>query len=453
MPVSMTDNIAEDAYARHMRMMAEVLSALTEGASAGSKAVGHLAGKAVHGAVDRAVRSYYNKERSGEVDREFFSEGCEKTRGKSCHMTVANQDAEKLKDYLIREGVMFACWPIPGDNGQLFQFLQKDRDKALHAVELLREGAVTVGRVDPSVLAQDIEPGGKVSVLSGFTEADLAVFDHFAHRNGLKYAATKDSEGKYLVMYHPDDAKAAMRSKLDMAWTLSGTDGARVREQVVYHLRGRDSTVISLDDAEQEAYFLSRDNPSRYVHVNTEGFTLHDGDTIVHTVSRDNLDFRRMAAADIASLSHAVAMTPEQYETVSPEFLGELPTMDLLPDGFDEEREMAELNSYIDLSQYKMGMDDEGDTPWGPWDKSISYSEFSAFEHQQDLDADERERGFERYKAAVFYKEDEMESFEVTVGGDTLDHIIADAQRRHDENFVESMRMNREPKSKDTERS
>ena len=114
---------------------------------------------------------------------------------------------------------------------------------------------------------------------------------------------------------------------------------------------------------------------------------------------------------------------------------------------------MVKLNSYIDLSQYKMGMDDEGDTPWGPWDKSISYSEFSAFEHQQDLDAEERERGFERYKAAVFYKEDEMESFEVTVGGDTLDHIIADAQRRHDENFVESMRMNRESKSKDTERS
>lgn len=451
MAYAMSDAIAEEAYARHMKIMAAVLSALAGGAStAGGAALG-AARSGAELAIKKAVESYYNKARPGEVDREFFAKLCRKTSGKSCHMTVANQDAAQMKDLLMQQGVMFACWPIPGDNGQVFQFLASDREKAMLAAEMMRAGTMVYGKVDPAILGAEIAPGEKIGVISGLSDGEMALFDHFAGRNGLRYAVTQDVDGHNLVMFKPEHETAARKTMLHVGWTLSGDDGARVKTQLVYHLKGREKISLALDDAEQEAYFLSRTNPERYVHIDADGYTLHDGDKVVHSISRDNVDFRRMAAADIAALSCAVALTPEQFETISPDVLQDIESIDLLPPDYNEQREMAELNSYIDLVQYKMSIDDEGNTPWGPGDKSISYSEFSGFEHLEDIDAAERERGFERYKEARFYREEDLEPVYVDREGESLDNIIADAQRRHDEKFVESMGRSRRERSSERE--
>lgn len=443
MATTMGDSIAEEAYNAQTKLATAVLSALFSGGVTAGKAAGRGVKHGAEAAIKRAVEAYYNKERPGEVDREFFAKACQKAHAQSCYMNVSNQDTDRLKDLLVHEGVMFAVWPIPGDNGQLFQFLRRDRAAAMRAVDLLRAGTMQYGQVPPVVLADDIGPGGKVGTISGFTDEEMALFQHFAGKNGLRYATTKDMDGKNIVMFHPDSSRAAQRTKLDVGWTLSGNDGARVREQLVYRLKGIERMTLSLEEGEREAYFACKDKPDHYIHVNADGFTLYDRGEVVHTISRDNADFERLATADILAMSGAVCLTAEQFQNMNPEFLTDMPTMDLFPEGYNEQKEQTELTSYMDLVSLKMSIDDEGNTPWGPGDPSVSYSEFSEFEYRQDMDVAERERGFERYKEACFYREDELEEAVVEREQDSLDDIIADAQSRHDEKFVESMSKNR----------
>lgn len=448
MPSSISDTMAEEAYTRQTKLTAAILAALAAGLTA---TAGTALKKGTEAAINKAVATYYDKERPGEVDRAFMAKASKRFHAKSCHMNVANQDAEQLKALLVREGVMFAVWPIPGDNGQVFEFLGRDREKAMHAADLLRGSAVRFGRVDAAALADDVLPDGKVGAIPGLSAGEFALFEHFAAKNGLRYAVTKDSGNADVIMFHPDSAEAARRTALDVGWTLSGSDGSRVREQLVYHLRGFERMTLTLREAETEAYFCCKEHPERYVHVNQEGFTLHGAQGVVHTIGRDNVDFERLAAADIMSLSGAVYLTAEQFEALSTEGIAELPTMDLLPEGYNEAAQQAELNSYMDLVQLKHSMDDEGDTPWGIGDSSVSYSEYSAFEHAQDIDKEERERGFERYKESVARVE-ELEPVIVESRGASLDDLIADAYRRHDEKFVESMGRGRRPaKQKETQ--
>ena len=449
---SITDRIAEENVERAGKLAAAIAQALgilgLNTAKAAGRGIGHGLTEGIRFTAD-TYNKYHFQKPTGEVNKEFLMKACQKLNEKSSHINVANTEVEQMKNLLKQEGIMFAVWDIPGDNGKVFQFLNTDREKVLNAIDMMRGSAIEFGRVAPAVLGADIALGDKVGAITGLTPAELALFEHFAPKNKLRYAVADDGEKGQMVMFRESDAEAARRTSLDVGWMIGGPDGARVREQLVYHLEGFEMMQLSLKEAQEEAYFCCKDDPNRFVHVTPEGYSLHHGDDVVHTISRDNLYFERQAVADILSISDAVYLSKAQFNSLArdeedkilPDELAYEHTMSLFPEDFDESKEMAALGAlmakardHTDATQDKRGLDNEGNTIWGAGDTSVSKSCFSGMEHLQDIDDAERKRASD---AAAFAAQHEPTMVERSQR--SLDEIISDAKTRSDEQFVQSM--------------
>lgn len=449
MSYSISDQVAEDAVSRAERLVV----AIFKGSAMLSASAGSTAGQGLHKGLSWGIHkvadsynSHHYGDKTGEVDKQYLAKACQKLNSKSSHITVSNTDVDRMKALLQQSEVMFAVWDIPGDNGKLFQFLSVDRDRVLDAIDKMRGAAMDYGRVDPAVLTDDVPVGGKINTIPQLDDAELILFEHYAERNGLRYSVIPDPDGGNLVMFDPANSGAARRTLLDVGWTLGGADGNRIREQLVYRLQGIDKMRLSLREGQEEAYFCCKERPNHFVHVTPEGYSLHNGNDVVHTVSRDNLYFERQAVADIMGLDGAVYLTASQFQDLTRDAdgliadaeLSQEMTMDMFPDGLDDTAVLSGLDAF---AQDKRALDDEGNSPWGACDPSVSYSHYSGLEHMQDVDDAERKR----YASAAQYAATH-EGVAVERAQRSLADLIQDAQARSNDQFAASMGRGRGPK-------
>lgn len=446
MSQSISDNIAE----RNTEKLATISSktALTVAAILAAIAAGMEKG------MTWAIKKYLDREAggSGEVSMERFMNAAKHFSKGWSGFNVPNENLADMRACLNSKDLMYTVVSVPGSDAATIFFKNDDRAKVTEAIDDVLAGK-TFGEVSPSVVAREC-PDGRVGTISGLTAEELALFRAYSVDHALRFTSVRRDNGTYSVIYAPEMEQNARRSLLSVGWALGGPDGARVREQLAYHLFGIERMKLSLDEGKEEAYFVCRDHPERFVHINGEGYSLHDGEKVVRSSRRDSVYFAQQAQADIAALGYVVYMKPELFDrlrgdnfTVSPEVLKDQPVINVLPPDFEKQREMDELNSFVALTAQKAVIDNEGNTPWGIGDTSVSYSEYSAFEHQQDIDAAAREAGFERFKSAALYRRGELRCEQVDLGKaymssldkPKLESIITDAEKTHDAEFAKSM--------------
>ena len=113
--------------------------------------------------------------------------------------------------------------------------------------------------------------------------------------------------------------------------------------------------------------------------------------------------------------------------------LMDFPTMDLHVPDYEGEVEQSKVNGLANLIAMKYAIDNEGNTPWGVADPSISYSEFSGFEFIMDTDEREaRAREFEHFVKSNFYGQDHYEMEDIKLDTKSVDFIIAQAEKKRD---------------------
>lgn len=446
MSSSISDNIAE----RNTEKMANISSKAAVTMAAILAAI--LAG--MEKSMAWGIRKYLGRDvnGTGEVSMERFMKAADHFKQGWSGFNVPNENLNDMRASLNGKDIMYTVVSVPGSDTATVFFRNEDRAQVTEAINDVLAGK-TFGEVSPSVITHEC-PDGKVGTIRGLTAEELALFKAYSVDHALRFSSVRHDDGTYSVIYAPEMEQNARRSLLSVGWALGGPDGARVREQLAYHLYGVERMKMSLDEGKEEAYFVCHDHPERFVHINGEGYSLHDGEKVVRSSGRDNVYFAQQAQADIAALGYVVYMKPELFDrlrgdgfSIDPEVLKDQPVINVLPPDFQKQREMDELNSFITLTAQKAALDNEGNTPWGIGDASVSYSEYSAFEHQQDIDTAQREAGFERFKSAALYRRGELTCEQVDLGKaymssldkPKLESIISDAEKTHDAEFTKSM--------------
>lgn len=369
----------------------------------------------------------------GEVNVSSMNELLRNMGLKSHTMRLADSDAKDFEGFLKREELLFAKMSDKYDDATIYIFLDRDKKRVEAARTALFAYRGKVQELEPNLYFSDLTPDD-VRVVKGLDAVELTLFRHYARHEGLLFTVVPQGDKNYVVYAQKDRAKAN-KALGYMSWDLTGANGARYRQQVEYHLEGHNKIRMCLEDAEREMYIVSRDNPGNFIRLTCADYTLYKGAQQVATYSRANTaDFEERVMAACDGLRNPMVLDVDDFVPgMQFEDLMQFPTMELHTPDYDDEIEMNKVNSLANLIAMKQAIDNEGNTPWGVADSSISYSEFSGFEFIMDTDEREaREREFAHFLKADAYGTDRYEVEDIHMDQKSVDFLIAQAEMKRD---------------------
>lgn len=354
--------------------------------------------------------------------------------GMKSHTTrVANDDVHDFDELLRKQQIVFTKMSCKGDNTMMYVYLDRDQEKVEAAITALYAHRGQVQELQPDLYFSSMAPDD-VRTIDGLDAVELALFRHYARKQNLLFTVLNRGD-KNLVVFDQKDRAKANKALGYMSWDLTGANGAKYRKQVEYHLEGHNKIHMCIEEAERELYIVSRHNPSNFIRLTSADYTLYKAGQPVATYDRaltPDFETKVMAACD--GLRNPMVLEVDDFtEGMTFEDLAAFPTMDLHVPDFEDEVEMNKVNNFANLVSMKYAIDNEGNTPWGVADPSISYSEFSGFEFIMDTDEREaRAREFEHFVKANFYGQDHYEMEDVKLDTKSVDFIIAQAEKKRD---------------------
>ena len=316
-------------------------------------------------------------------------------------------------------------------------YLNRDTDKVLKIAEAYKAKRGSIFEVRPDVYFNSLAPEN-VRLADGLDAVELALFRKYSRLEEILYTAIKRGD-KYAIVYSAADEQKAKKALLHVAWDLTGHNGARNREQVVYHLAGYDSVRLSALDAQRELYIVSNRDPGNYAHITADDLSIFNQHKNVRSIPRNSPDFFEKCRTLVEGIDGAVVLDEQQYDpALTAEDLSRFPTIDLHDPQYDILVEMEMQNRLINLVSMKSAMDDEHNDHWGLSDPSVSYSEFSGYEYIMDSEEQEaRAAEFEHFKQAAFYGDGRFIVQDVHLDEKNVDYIIAQAEAKRSNYYME----------------
>ena len=368
--------------------------------------------------------------KTGEITPLEMTDLIKKLHEKSSTVRVDDRDARDYEELLKQQDLLYAKMDIKDDAAKMFVFLNRDMEKIENIATVLSARRGKVNEVQADLYFKSLAPDN-VRLVDGLDPAEMELFRHYSRQEGLLYTVLP-RDGKYAVLYGTEEEKKARKTLLHVGWALTSADGARIREQVEYHLEGRSMLQIEAEQAEHEFYLVNQKYPGHFIHITLDELEVYKGGKRLSTLSRGRSDFVDRCMALCESMQSAVVLQKEEFHPgMTREELQNHRTLELLPADYDEMIEMDHQNDFINLVALKSGMDDEHNATWGLWDPSVSYSEFSAYEFIMDEEErDAREREFEHFKSAAFYAKDHYLEQEIHLDEKNIDYIIAQAEEK-----------------------
>lgn len=366
----------------------------------------------------------------GEISSAEMEEIIRRFSQKSSSVLVGDRDANDYAALLKDQGVLFAKIDRQDDDCKMFIFLNKDLEKVENATRILQAQRGQVTELNAKLYFNSLSPD-QVHVVEGLSAVEMELFRHYAREEGLLFTSIPRKEGD-MVVCAANDEKKARKALLYTGWALTGANGARVREQLERRLAGRTAINIAAEEGTRELYIVSQTNPSQYIHISSEDYSVYKRSKQVSTVSRSDPDFYAKCMTACDGLVHPVVMSGEQFRAgINQEKLQQAHTIDMFPDFHDDIVEMDRVNGLINLVAMKSGLDNEHNATWGLWDTSVSYSEFATYEHIMDEDErDARDFEFEHFKEAAYYSQNHHTTYEVDMKEKNLDFLIAKAEEK-----------------------
>jgi len=197
------------------------------------------------------------------------------------------------------------------------------------------------------------------------------------------------------------------------------------------------------------AYEISSNSPANHRLSHATDMTLYKNGKSIYSVDRMKPDFYTQCMSACEAIPSAVVLTSDEYHNSQfmDDKLHNMPTLDLFPpdtvevteegyvnnlyDGYDPIREQARINELYDLVSRKMNLDNEGNSGWGAFDSSVSFSEFAGDEAYRDTEEWEgRAAGFEHFKKAACYGAEQFHPEEVDMTDRSIDYVISRAYKR-----------------------
>jgi len=364
-------------------------------------------------------------------------------------MKIADGDSKEFENLLRKEQIAFTALDNTTDNYTVFVFFRKDAEKVKRAKEGLMAHRGQVTELSPKMFMDALDPD-KVTVLENVDSVRAELFRYFAREHGLLFAYLPETDNRSgQVLYQSKDAVKARQTMLSVGWALTSEGGAKVLQQVQHYLRGRNSINRSIEEGNKELYIVSKTNPSHMVRITEKEMTLYKNGQEVHSIDRMKPDFYTHCMEACEAIPNGVVLTADEYKDphVMANTLANMPTLDLFPpdtvevteegyvnnlyDGFDPIREQARINRLYDLVSRKMNLDNEGNSGWGAFDSSVSFSEFAGDEAYRDTaEWEGREAEFEHFKKAAFYSNDHFHPEEIDMTDRSIDYVISRAYKR-----------------------
>ena len=348
----------------------------------------------------------------------------------SSTVRVATSDVKDYETLLRQNGVMYAKADVKDDDAKLFIFLTQDQDKIQNVYEVLNANRGRLTEVKPDLYIKNLAPEN-VRVVDGLDPVEMELFRQYARYEGLLFTALQRQD-KYALVYSAEDEKKARNALLHVSWDLTGYNGARNREQVMYRLMGRSAAMISAEEGRRELYIVSRENPGNFVEITSEDYAVYKNNKKVSSVARGTPDFFTRCMAAIDGIASAVVLDEQAFHHgMTPEELEGYHTLDLHARDYDMLLEMNEQNSLINLAIMKSGLDDEHNATWGLSDPSVSYSDFASYEYiMDDEEREARAVSFEHFRDAAFYGEGRYTVQDIHLDEKNVDYIIAKAEAK-----------------------
>lgn len=346
---------------------------------------------------------------------------------------VADSDEKDFDDLLRKRQVVYTKMRDKNDDAVMYVYLDRDKKEIEAARTALFAYRGQVQELQPDLYFSNMAPDN-VRTINGLDAVELALFRYYARQQGLLFTVLDRGE-KNLVVYDQKDRAKANKALGYMSWDLTGANGAKYRKQVEYHLEGHNKIRMCIEESERELYIVSRDNASNFIRLTSADYTLYKAGKPVATYERaltPDFETRVMAACD--GLRGPMVLDVDDFvEGMTFEDLMDFPTMELHVPDYEVEIEQSQVNSLANLIATKYAIDNEGNTPWGVADPSVSYSEFSGYEFIMDTEEREaRAREFEHFVKANFYGQERYEMEDIKLDTKSVDFLIAQAEKKRD---------------------
>ena len=361
---------------------------------------------------------------------------------------VADADSKEFENLLRKERIVFTALDNNTDNYTVFVFFRKDAEKIERARQALMAQRGQVTELPPQMFMDALEPD-KLTILENVDPVRAELFRYFAKEHGLLFTYMPETDQRSgQILYQPKDSAKARQVLLSVGWALTSEDGSKIRQQVQHYLRGRNTINRSIEDC-KHLYIVSKTNPGHLIEITEQDMSLYKSGKLVNSVDRMKPDFYTRCMSACEAIPNAVVLTSEEFHDSQfmSEGLRNMPTLDLFPpdtvdvteegyvnnlyDGYDPIREQARINELYDLVSRKMSLDNEGNSSWGAFDPSVSFSEFAGDEAYRDTEEWEgREAGFEHFKKAASYGTEQFHPEEVDMTDRSIDYVISRAYKR-----------------------
>lgn len=360
-------------------------------------------------------------------------------------MSVAEEDAVELSKYLNEKGILFNIVDNVQDDTKFFMYMSNDAQKVIDVVTLWQAEKGLVSELNPEVFLDNFAQDG-VGTISGFDKADLEVFRNFAKENGLVFSSTpSDEPNKYIVLYDPKNIDTVRKTMDSTVWSLSGSAGLLLREQMERYLQNRQTVNKTLLEAEKEFYIVNGTMPENYVHLTANDFIYYKNSKEVLTVGRNDGDFVERGIRVFNGMTHPVLLTREEYERFIKD--GELDKEAIksfvsakakeLPDLEALKEAQKEQNNKLERLQSKMALDDENTAGFWIYDDSIDFAAGGEYEGLEDIDEQTKKDIEDAQKQAEKFKFLQVENRDI-------DYLISKAEKHRKQSPKEKEEPERE---------
>lgn len=348
---------------------------------------------------------------------------------------VVDEDMVSLERHLKSQDVLYAVTDIEKDNAKLISFLERDEEKIMQAVELLKAERGLISELTPQLFLDANSEKGFL-MTTNLDKDQLELFRLYAKEMGIVFAQVND-EDRVSVLYEPEFKDKVNAALFRLGWDLNGPNGKAVREQVQHSLEAKKALSYAVDKGEDELYVVSANNIKNYVHISPEGFALYKNENEILSEGKDVPDYKDKVLDKVEGLNNPVVLTREEFErslgerqqVVDNKYL-----LNTVPRDYNYIEESARIKNLQDLIRMKQGLNNEMEDTFAMYDPSISYTQFDGHEFASDQEIREaRELEMQRYNESVEYMNKEFKTIEVSGENRSVDYIISRAAKLREE--------------------
>lgn len=198
------------------------------------------------------------------------------------------------------------------DDSKMIMFSDSDSKEVLKAINILKaqRGLISEMDVESFALATEDE---SLSAAFNIDEAELECIRYHSREIAFPYAVIETQDGPSIV-FKENDTERVNEVLEKTAFNLSGEQGALVREQIEYKIKGRQEVNIALADAEREFTIVDRKHPENYFTATADDFIYYKNNKELSRVPRTESGAVEAAYQKLEGLTEPVLLKKNEFE-------------------------------------------------------------------------------------------------------------------------------------------